>query len=89
MIDKIDANQIGEILEKSAAQLPDPNNIRTSDTTDASLQADFASLIENAAQPPQTDANDVQRARELLESGQLDTPQNIIAAAQNIAEYGI
>jgi len=89
MIDKIDANQIRETLEKSAAQLPDPNSSPVNNRTDASLQADFASLVENAGQPPQTNAQTVQRARELLASGQLDTPQNIRAAAQDIVDYGI
>lgn len=89
MIDKIDANQIRETLEKAAAQLPGPNTTPVNTRTDASLQADFASLIENAAQPPQTDAQAVQRAGELLASGQLDTPQNIRAAAQEIVDYGI
>jgi len=89
MIDKIDANQIREILEKSATQLPDPNTSPVNTRTDASLQADFASLVENAGQPPQTDAQAVRQARELLASGQLDTPQNIRAAAQDIVDYGI
>lgn len=89
MIDRIDANQIREILEKSAAQLPDPNSSPVNTRTDASLQADFASLVENAGQPPQTNANAVQRAKKLLASGQLDTPKNIRAAAQNIVDYNI
>lgn len=89
MIDKIDANQIRETLEKSAARLPDTSAARPNTSADASLQTDFASLIENAIQPPQTDKQAVLRARELLASGQLDTPQNIAAAAQNIIEFGI
>ncbi len=89
MIDKIDANQIRETLEKAAAQLPEANTTPVKTNADASLQADFASLVENAGQPPQTDAQAVKRAQELLASGQLDTPENIGAAAQNIADYGI
>jgi hypothetical protein len=89
MIDKIDANQIRETIEKAAAQLPDTHGASVRNQADASLQTDFASLVENAGQPPQTDALAVRRARELLDSGQLDTPQNIRAAAQNIVDYGI
>lgn len=94
MIDKIDANQIRETLQKSAAQLPDastacPLGARVNNHTDASLQTDFAPLIENAVQPPQTDEQAVLRARELLASGQLETPENIADAARNIIEFGI
>ena len=89
MINKIDANQIRETLEKSAAQLPDTSAAKVNTRTDASLQTDFASLIENAAQPPQTDEQAVMRAKELLASGQLETPENITAAARKIVEFGI
>jgi hypothetical protein len=89
MIDKIDANQIRETLQKSAAQLPDTSTARVNTHTDASLQTDFAPLIENAVQPPQTDEQAVLRAMELLASGQLETPENIAAAARNIIEFGI
>ena len=89
MINRIDANQIREILEKSASQLPDPNSTPLNSPGDASLQADFASLIENAGRPPQTDEQAVQRAQELLASGQIDTPENIQATARTIIDYGI
>jgi hypothetical protein len=89
MIDKIDANQIRETLEKSAAQLPETSAARVNTQTDASLQTDFASLIENAVQLPQTDEQAVMQAKELLASGQLETPENITAAARNIIEFGI
>ena len=89
MIDKIDANQIRETIEKAAAQLPDKHSPSVRNQADASLQTEFASLVEDAGQPPQTDALAVQRAQELLASGQIDTPQNIRAAAQNIVDYGI
>ena len=68
MIDKIDANQIRETIEKAAAQLPDTHSPSVRNQADASLQTDFASLVEDAGQPPQTDALAVQRAQELLAS---------------------
>lgn len=89
MIEKIDANQIRETLEKSAAQLPDPAIARVDNRTDASLQTDFAPLIENAVQPPQTDEQAVRQAKELLASGKLDTPKNYIEAARRIIDFGI
>jgi hypothetical protein len=40
-------------------------------------------------QAPQTDIDAIQRARELLLSGQLESPENIRTAAENILELGI
>lgn len=89
MIDKINANQIRETLEKSAALLPDAGIPRVDTRTDVSLQTDFASLIENAVQAPQTDEQAVQHAKKLLASGQLETPENFIDAAMRIIDLGI
>lgn len=90
MIEKIDANQIPDILEKSPSKQPDsakttpPNN-----GVDASLQVNYASLIEKANQASQTDSEAVQRAQELLLSGQLESPENTRAAAEDIIMFGI
>ena len=47
-------------------------------------------LLEKAmAASENNDSKAVQRARQLLLSGQLDTPKNIEKAAQNILKYGI
>ena len=89
MIDRIDANQIRDTLEKSAALLPDASTPRVDNKTDASLQTDFASLIENAVQSPQTDEQAVQHAKELLASGQLETPESYIDAAMRMIDLGI
>jgi hypothetical protein len=56
---------------------------------DASLQVTYDSLIEKAKEMPQEDAEAVERARRLLLSGRLESPENIRAAAENIAEFGI
>jgi len=89
MIDKINANQIRDILEKSASQPANSSKTPTDSQPDASLHVDFAALIESAAQLPQTDADAVRRAQQLLASGQLESPENIRAAVENILEYGI
>jgi len=89
MIDKINTNQIREMLEKSAALLPDASTPRVDTQIDASLQTDFGSLIEDAVKSPQTDEQAVQNARELLASGQLETPENFIDAAMRIIDFGI
>ncbi|MCK4291777.1 MAG: hypothetical protein KAY65_01165 [Planctomycetes bacterium] len=89
MIEKIDANQLRDILEKSAGQQPESPKIPVSNQADASLQVNYASLIESARQIPENDAAAVQRAQELLSSGRLESPKNIRAAAKHIITYGI
>jgi hypothetical protein len=56
---------------------------------DASLQVTYDSLIEKAKEMPRQEADAVERARRLLLSGQLESPENIRAAAENIAKFGI
>ncbi len=89
MIPKIDPNQIRDILEKSAGQQPESRKTPVSNQADASLQVNYASLIESAGQIPENDAAAVQRAQELLSSGRLESPKNIIAAAKHIITCGI
>ena len=89
MIEKIDANQIRDILEKPSSKQPDYDKTSPNNEVDASLQVDSASLIEKAMQVPEADAEVVQQAQELLLSGQLESPENIRAAAENIIKFGI
>jgi hypothetical protein len=87
MIGKIDNNQIQDITEKG---LPKSNTSKSeqTDQPDASLQIDYASLI-NKALSPDDDSLAVQDAKQLIEAGQLDNPQNIRIAAENIITFGI
>jgi len=92
MIKKIDTNQIQDLLEKSSSRQSSstravPNN--DFGTPDVSFQVNYASLIDKAMQTPKTDSRTVQRARELLLSGQLECPENICEAAENIITFGI
>ncbi|MBA7695909.1 hypothetical protein ES703_104550 [subsurface metagenome] len=89
MIEKIDANQIADILGKSSSKQPDSAKTPTNDGVDASLQVNYASLIEKAKQTSQTDPKAVQLAEELLLSGQLESPENTRAAAEDIITFGI
>ncbi|MBL7187282.1 MAG: hypothetical protein ISS70_13255 [Phycisphaerae bacterium] len=88
MIDKIDANQpmiesgLSSGQPKSARAIPD-NDV------DVSVQVKYASLIDKAVQEPKGDAQRVEQARKLLLSGQLESPENIREAAENIVKYGI
>ena len=89
MIGKIQTNQIRELLEElSSRQLNSAGNVQNSDA-DVSLQVNYASLIDQAMQAPEADVDVVAAARELLLSGQLESPENIRAAAENIIDFGI
>jgi len=88
MIEKINNNNIQNILgltspmQSGPAAAPNKNE-------DASLQVDYAAIIDKAVQAQQTDAEAVQRAKELLMSGRLESLQNIRSAAENILELGV
>jgi len=89
MIEKIDPNKIQDFLEKSAPVQPNPTGHLPNNDRDVSVQVDHASLIDKAMEVPQTDTSAVQRARELLLSGQLETPKNIREAAENIIKFSV
>lgn len=89
MIDNINTNQMQPIFQKPPLQQPDPAKTPPSDGAEVSIQVSFDSLIDKALETPQADPDAVQKARRLLLSGQLDSPQNIRSAAQNIAEFGV
>jgi hypothetical protein len=88
MIEKINSEQLHKFVEKAGPQNPPAGKARASNEPDATLQADFAPLIEQAKLPPDESAA-VEKARELLKSGQLETSENIRQAAENIAKLGI
>ena len=85
MIEKINNNRIPDILKESSSKQPQETTNPASD----SLQVDCEALIEKAAQLPENDADAIQRAQQLLLSDQLDSPQNIQAAAEKIVKFGI
>ena len=89
MLEKINNNQIPNILKESSSKQVESSTGPASNQEDASLQVNYESLIEKAKQPPQEDTDAVQQARQLLLSGQLDSPENIRAAAENIITFGI
>ena len=88
MIDKVNTSQLQEILANAAAKQnriaePDKNN-----SVDASLQADYSSLIKQASATSQDDQKKVQKAKELLESGLLETNEYIHQTVRNIVQFG-
>jgi hypothetical protein len=89
MIEEINNNQVPDILKESSAMQPNSSNTPANDQIDASLQVSYDSLIEQAAQIPPEDISVVQRAHQLLSSGQLESPENIRAAAEIIVTFDI
>jgi hypothetical protein len=55
----------------------------------ANLDLKTAGLLQQAADVPAVDLDAVERARQLLKSGQLDTPEACLRAARNILDRGI
>ncbi len=89
MIDKININQIQGSLDGQPAGRPNRPKPAAGEQADATLQIDYRQLIEQAIKTPADDTDAVQRARQILESGQLDNPANIKEAAQNILKFGV
>jgi hypothetical protein len=88
MIEKIDINQHPIEPGSSPGQ---PNTVETlpGNDADVSVQVNYSFLIEKAMQQPQTDTQVIQRAREMLFSGELESPENIHRAAERIVMLGI
>jgi len=89
MIEEVNTNPIRDFLEASSSRQPDSAGPHPNDDEDVSVQVDYASLIDQAMQSPQTDNQTIQRARELLLSGELESLDNILEAAENIVTFGI
>jgi hypothetical protein len=88
MIDKIEPNQ--PLVESGiSSKQSNTNNAVPDNNMDASVHVDYASLINMAMRLPQSDPKHIEKAREVLLSGQLDNTENIYEAAENIAKYGI
>jgi hypothetical protein len=88
MIEKIDINKIQDFLGKTPSMQPNAAGVPGTNA-DASLQIEYASLIEKTLETAQTDEEAVRKAQELLQSGQLENPENIRQAAENILRFGI
>jgi hypothetical protein len=89
MINNIDVHRIQELLPKPVGKKDRGGEASDVPSPDASLNVEYGNLIADALQFPQADEHTVERARELIASGQLDTPENIRAAAANIIQLGV
>ena len=89
MIDKIGPNNQSLIESGSSAGQPNPPGAIRGNDVDVSIQVNYASLVDKAMQPPETDDQIVQQTRELLLSGELESEKMIRAAVKNMLKYGI
>jgi hypothetical protein len=89
MIEKVDTNQINNFLEKSSSRQPNNAVALPGNDPAVSIQVDYASFIDSALKIPQEDYLIVERAKELLLSDRLDSPDNVKTAAENMITLGI
>ena len=88
MIDKIEIHQ--SLFDSAASTKPAKTGpAHTDNSTDVTFHLDNADLINKALQIPESDPLHVERARELLLSGQLESPENFLEAAQNLYDFGV
>ena len=86
MIDRIDNNQP---LAGASSMFPNAKRVSSDNDLDVSINGDYASLIEKAMKSPQTDEEIIEKARKAMLSGELESPQNFLKAAENIITFGI
>jgi len=89
MINNIDVHRIQDLLPKPVEKKDRDRQASDVPSVDASLNVEYGNLIADALHFPQADEHTVERARELIASGQLDTPENIRTAAANIIQLGV
>lgn len=82
-------HSVGQTLGKTPLPHPDPANMRPPSDSDATIQVQFADILNQVRQAEEADSDAVQKARELLLSGRLTSPENVRAAAENIVNFGI
>ena len=88
MINKINTSLIQDIMSKPSTKKKDtPASISKSDS-DVSIQVQYAELIARAMDSPRTEEQAVEKAKALLESGQLDSTEYIKQAALDIQQFG-
>ena len=87
MIENIQNNHATHMMGMNALPHADTANRPTADNSDATLQVNFADMVSRAVETTETDA--VEKARELLQSNRLISPENIRAAAESILSFGV
>ncbi|NLH40214.1 MAG: hypothetical protein GX448_00085 [Planctomycetes bacterium] len=89
MIENVQNNRVAQMMGIGVPPRSDAADQAPASDLDATLQVDFADMVNQALQATETDSNAVAKAKELLQSGQLTTPENIRSAAENMLRFGI
>ena len=88
MLDKVNLNQVqnihGEMPQAAGAASKQSCN-----NASCSTRIDFDALVEQAKQSPVADDAAVEEAKRLLNSGELESAENIQKAAENMIKFGI
>ena len=87
MINNINTSNIAGMNAKDLQKRPAGKPTR-GEESDVTVQVKYDSLVSRAVDSD-VDAQAVEKAREIVNNGQLDTPDNIREAATNIVQYGI
>ena len=89
MIDHINAGLFSEIHPKPPQKRPSGTRDTDDANTDATIDVRYASLINKAVDSDVPDSQAVEKAKELLLSGQLTTAKNVAEAAGQIVDFGV
>lgn len=89
MIENINNNHITHIMGMNSTPQTTGTNQTAAGKPNATLQVNFANMVNQALQTGEADTNAVEKARELIQSGRLTTPENIRSAAESILDFGI
>ncbi len=73
----------------SPARRPAGESKAETSPVNADLRSDYDAIIARAIESEEINIQAVERAKSLLEAGQLDTPQNIQSTAENLLKFGI
>lgn len=88
-IDKLNNSVISGMLNRASEQVQQGQKRATPDTVKNDADdSQLRSILESAAAIPETNQDKIAKAKALLASGKLDTPENIRSAANNIIKSG-
>ncbi len=89
MIENIQNNHVAQRMGMNPASHADTANRTPADDSDATLQVNFADMVNKAMQVDEMGTDAVEKAKELLRSNRLTTTENIRSAAENMLTFGI
>ena len=86
MIEKIDNNQP---LSGASSMFPNEKKTLPDSDLDVKVNADYSSLINKAINSSETGPEIIEKARESIRTGELESLANFLKAAENILTLGI